>query len=457
MTEKKLFTPAMPESRPDKAGAWYRLRAARQDMFSSLPHRLYSAWMAQQRFVLFDSFLINDPKLVKLVLEERTDDFPKTSIIHDTLFLLLGNSVFVTNGEVWKRQRRIIDPAFEGGKLRDSFAAMVAAGESCLARLKAQSGQVEMEFETSHCAADVIFRTLFSRPIEDEKAKAVFDAFRAYQSSQPLINILSLLKLPRWVPRWRSGASRRNARVIRELITRMTEARQAEIAAGTAPNDLTTKIMTTADPVTGQVFDTAEMVDQVAIFFLAGHETSAAALSWTLYMLAECPEVQVRAAAEARAAWEGTPDFSVLRKLPFVRDVFREALRLYPPVPMLPREAIAPEKFRQRKVRKGSLLIVSPWHLQRHERIWDNPHQFDPERWTRPETKEVARQAYLPFSSGSRVCPGAGFAMAEGVILLAILLRELEFAPVKERKPQPVHHLTVRAKDGIWLKVAPRG
>lgn len=452
----EFFTPAMPDSRPEKANAWQRLQAARHDMFSSLPRKLYGAWMAQQRFVLFDSFVVNDPKLVKMVLEERTDEFPKTSIIHDTLFLLLGNSVFVTNGEVWKRQRRIIDPAFEGGKLRDTFPAMVAAGESCLARLKDRLGEVEMEFETSHCAADVIFRTLFSRPIEDAKAEAVFDAFRAYQASQPLVNILSLLKLPRWVPRWRSGASRRNARVIRDLITEMTEARRAEITGGTAPNDLATKIMTTADPVTGEVFDTAEMVDQVAIFFLAGHETSAAALAWSLYMLAECPEIQSRAAAEARAAWDDAPDFSVLRKLGFIRDVFREALRLYPPVPMMPRETTANEEFRGRKVRKGSLIVISPWHLQRHERIWDHPHQFDPDRWSRPETKELARQAYLPFSSGARVCPGAGFAMAEGVILLAILLRDLEFSPIKGRAPHPIHHLTVRARDGIRLRVSPR-
>ncbi len=456
MNDEDFFTPAMPDNRPDKANAWQRLRAARRDMFSSLPNKLYKAWMAQQRFVLFDSFVVNDPKLVKMVLEDRTDDFPKTSIIHDTLFLLLGNSVFVTNGEVWKRQRRIIDPAFEGGKLRDTFPAMVAAGQSCLDRLTNRLGEVEMEFETSHCAADVIFRTLFSRPIEDTKAEAVFEAFRAYQSSQPLVNILSLLKLPRWVPRLRSGQSRRNATVIRDLITELTEARQGEISAGTAPDDLATKIMTTADPVTGEVFGTEEMVDQVAIFFLAGHETSAAALAWSLYMLAACPEIQDRAAAEARSAWDGEPDFAALRKLPFVRDVFREALRLYPPVPMLPREATSDEEFRGRKVRKGSLIVISPWHLQRHERIWDHPHQFDPDRWARPEAKELARQAYMPFSSGARVCPGAGFAMAEGVILLAILLRDLKFDPIAGSTPHPIHHLTVRARDGIRLRVTRR-
>ncbi|MEO0914766.1 MAG: cytochrome P450, partial [Pseudomonadota bacterium] len=406
----------------------------------------------------FHTFLVNDPAIAKTVLEERPDDFPKSGIIQDTLKLLLGNSVFVTNGETWKRQRRIIDPSFEGGRLRDVFPAMVEAGENCRDRLKAQAtGQpVEIEYETSHAAADVIFRTLFTRPIDDEKARATFEAFRAYQRAAPLMSTTALLKTPAWVPRFRSRQSRINAQTIRDLITEMTEIRAGEIAEGTAPDDLATKIMTTADPQTGEKFDTEEMVDQVAIFFLAGHETSASALAWTLYCLAACPEFQERAAEEARGAWDETPDFANMRNLPFTRDVFREALRLYPPVPMMVREPVKPEHFRKRKVGKGSLLFLSPWHMQRHEKMWERPHVFDPDRWQEKATKETARKAYLPFSSGPRVCTGAGFAMIEGVILLALILRDLKFDLVEGRTPKPVHHLTVRSEDGIYLAIRAR-
>ncbi len=452
------FIPPMPDTRPENATMRQRLKLAHKDMFASLPKRLYSAWMAQTRFPLFHTFLVNDPDVTKTVLEERPDDFPKSDIIRDTLHLLLGNSVFVTNGETWKRQRRIIDPSFEGGRLRDVFPAMVEAGQNCRDRLKAQAdgNPVEIEYETSHAAADVIFRTLFSRPIEDKKARAVFDAFRNYQRSAPLMTYTALLKMPDWVPRFRTSQSRTNAQTIRDLITEMTEIRAGEIEAGTAPNDLATKIMITADPQTGEKFDTEEMVDQVAIFFLAGHETSASALAWTLYCLAACPDYQERAAKEARQAWDETPDFANMRNLPFIRDVFREALRLYPPVPMMVREPVKHEHFRNRKVARGSLLFLSPWHMQRHEKMWDRPHVFDPDRWQQRETKEAARKAYLPFSSGPRVCTGAGFAMIEGVILLALILRDLKFDLVEGKTPKPVHHLTVRSEDGIYLAITKR-
>ena len=451
------FVPPKPDARPDDASLWTRLRLARGDIFASQPAKLYRAWMAEQGALIYRSFLINQPDLLKTILKDRSEDFPKSGIIADTLKELLGNSVFVTNGETWKRQRRIIDPAFEGGRLRDTFPAMFAAGTEAVNRLSARvDEEVEIEYETSHAAADVIFRTLFSIPITDQNARAVFDAFRTYQRAQPLLNFTALIRAPAWVPRFRIGKGRAAARTIRRLLVEMTSARAREIAAGTAPDDLATKIMTTADPETGETFDTAEMVDQVAIFFLAGHETSASALAWTLYLLARDPQVQARAAEEAQDAWSVEPDFSDLRNLPFTRDVFREALRLYPPVPMMVREATKPERFRDRDVPPGSLCILSPWHLHRHERLWPDPDLFDPDRWTREETKPLARDAYMPFSAGPRVCTGAGFAMAEGTLLLAMLLRSFRFEAVEGKVPKPVTHLTVRSESGIFLKVSAR-
>ncbi len=207
--------------------------------------------------------------------------------------------------------------------------------------------------------------------------------------------------------------------MIRALITRLTEERAAAIAAGTAPDDLATKIMTTADPVTGARFTPAEMVDQVAIFFLAGHETSASALAWALLMLALAPEVQERVAEEVAGLPE-RPEFSDIARLRLTRDVFRETLRLYPPVPMMVREARCPVNFRGRKVKRGAQIVLSPWHLHRHERLWREPDAFDPDRWAREENREPARAAYMPFSAGPRVCTGAGFAMVEGPLLLAL-------------------------------------
>jgi cytochrome P450 len=444
--------PPKPPSRPEKVSLWRYLKLFRQDILSAQPAKLYRAWMAEFRTPFFRSYLVNDPALVKRVLKERPDDFPKSDRVGAGLRPLLGNSVFLTNGETWKRQRRIIDPAFEGGRLRGTYGAMYAAGEAAVARMAANTGVQDIEPETSHAAADVIFRTLFSIPIEDETATAVFEKFRDHQRTQPILNLRAFIPGPRWMPRFFSRATKSTARDIRRLITDLTERRMFEIDAGTAPDDLATKIMSTADPVTGQTFSTQEMVDQVAIFFLAGHETSASALAWTLYLLAMHPEWQDRLAVEAAAV---TPDFASVSKLRLSRDVFREGLRLYPPVPMMVRETKCREDMRGRAAPKGAQIVLSPWHLHRHERLWDNPDGFDPTRWGTENGKQCQRDAYIPFSAGPRVCTGAGFAMVEGPLLLSMLVRRFRFE-LTDRVPVPVAHLTVRAKDGIWLKITER-
>jgi cytochrome P450 len=427
----------------------------RSDILSAQPAKLYRAWMAEFRTPFFRSYLINDPTLTERVLKERPDDFPKSDRIGAGLRPLLGNSVFLTNGETWKRQRRIIDPAFEGGRLRDTFGQIWDAGTSAVARMApmADGTPQEVEAETSHAAADVIFRTLFSIPIEDDAATQVFEQFRLYQRSQPILNLAAFIPGPKWMPRFFRKDTKNTAAQIRLLITDMVQTRLDAIATKTVPDDLATKILTTKDPQTGETFDRDEMVDQVAIFFLAGHETSASALAWTLYLLALYPEWQERVAAEAQVM---TRDFSKLSTLKTTRDVFREALRLYPPVPMMVRETTQAEDFRGRDVKPGAQVVLSPWHLHRHERFWNDPDGFDPSRWATDAGKQSARQAYMPFSAGPRVCTGAGFAMIEGVVLLAQILKAYRFEIVEGREPVPVAHLTVRAKDGIWLRFVPR-
>lgn len=451
-----MIVPPKPASRPGEVSLCRYARLFRRDIFAAQPARLYRARMAAFHTPFFRSFLINEPALIRTVLQERPADFPKSKRVGEGLRPLLGRSVFVTNGAEWERQRRIIDPAFAGGRLKDTFPAMHAAGRAAVDRLAARApGEIEIEAETAHLAADVIFRTLFSIPITHRLAAESFATFRAHQRAQPLLNLAALLPLPRWMPRLHSRATRATARRIRALIAELTAARAADIAAGTAPDDLATKIMTMADPETGDRFGTAEMADQVAIFFLAGHETSASALAWALYLLALDGAAQDRVAAEA-ADFATDPAFGRLSRLAFTRDVWREALRLYPPVPMMVRQATRPERFRDRAVPPGSQIVISPWHLQRHERLWDNPDAFDPGRWRTENGRAGLREAYIPFSAGPRVCTGAGFAMAEGVLLLSMLTGAFRLAPVPGRDPVPVAHLTVRARDGIWLRLAPR-
>ncbi len=443
--------PPKPPARAGRASLWHYLKLFRRDILSAQPDRLYGAWMAEYRTALFHSVLLNQPDLIRRVLNERPDDFPKSDRIAEGLRPLLGNSVFLTNGDIWKAQRRLIDPAFEGGRLRDTYPAIWAAGQAAVARL--EPGVVEIEPMTSFAAADVIFRTLFSIPIDTQIARDVFDQFHSYQRAQPLLNLGAMIKLPRWMPRLIPPRARANARAIRGLIAQLTAERMAAIAQGSAPDDLATKILSARDPETGRGFSEAEMIDQVAIFFLAGHETSASALAWALYLLARAPEWQEKVAREAKGL---TAQFSSVSSLKLTRDVFRETLRLYPPVPMMVRENSQPEEMRDRHMAPGRLMVISPFHLHRHRRIWDEPDRFDPARWQTEPGKACARTAFIPFSSGPRVCPGAGFAMIEGPVLLAMLVREFHFDIAGTRAPVPVAHLTLRSKDGIALRLRRR-
>ncbi len=447
--------PPKPEPRAESVSLWRYLRLFRQDILSAQPARLYRAWMAEFRTPFFRSYLVNDPALVKEVLRGNPDAYPKSDRIGAGLRPLLGNSVFLTNGAVWKRQRRIIDPAFEGGRLRDTYPGILAATEAGVARLAAAANDKPQEVEalTSHIAADVIFRTLFSIPIEDEIAQEVFTAFRDYQRSQPILNLAAFIPGPNWMPRFFKRETRQTAQHIRQLITQLVDRRLGLIAAGTAPDDLATKILTTADPETGETFTRDEMVDQVAIFFLAGHETSASAIAWALHLLATHPTWQDHLAAEAAVF---TGDFADLSQLKQTRDVFRETLRLYPPVPMMVREAQEETTFRERQIRRGAQVVLSPWHQHRHSRLWADPDAFDPARWNTEAGRQSARDAYMPFSAGPRVCTGAGFAMIEGVVVLAGLLRAYRFTPVDGQVPVPVAHLTVRARHGIILRIGRR-
>lgn len=451
MTPPSHRMPPKPAARAGKASVWRFMRDFRRDILSAQSARLYRAWMAEFRGPFIHSFTCNDPKLVDLILRRRPMDFPKSPRMAAGLTPLLGNSSFISNGETWQHQRRIIDPAFERGRLRKSFDAMLAASDAGTARLlaRADGGEIDIEPETAHLAADVIFRTLFSIPIEDRTATQVFAAFRDHQDSQPMVNAGGLLALPRWM-HFHSRRTRRSAARIRDLIGQLVAARQDRIAAGDAPADLATKIMTTPDPETGASFTRSEMINEVATFFLAGHETAASALAWALFLLAENPEWQDRIHAEGTAR-----DFVGMRNLNAARAVFRETLRLYPPVAMTVRESAKAETLRDRAVPKGAQLVISPFHLHRHERLWDNPDGFDPGRWETDNGKTCQKEAFIPFSAGPRVCPGAGFAMVEGPLLLSAIIAACRITP-GDTRPVPVMRLTLRGRDGIRLRLTSR-
>lgn len=455
---KEKFRPPKPPGRKSKASGLVKLLVGRSNIFSAMNERLYRGWLGRSNLLIHQAFLVNQPDLVRRVMVERPMEFPKSPVMRRALEGLLGESVFVTNGEQWKRQRRMIDPAFAGGKLRGLFPVMRDCADDMVARVADMADGIprSIDSEMTHVTADVIFRTLFSTPITQKDAYAVFEAFGRYQQAAPFVSLRSLLGAPSLCPRWFPSKSDQAGKEIRRLLLAFIERRRVEIDEGQAPDDLATAIMTTRDPESGHMFDAVEMLDQVAIFFLAGHETSAAALGWTLYLISKDQEVQDRMRAEAQEVLgDRKPDFSDMKALSFTRDVFREAMRLYPPVPFVIRRASKRERMRNYDVPKGSSLIVSQWFLQRHEKLWDHPDLFDPDRWNTENGRERARDAYIPFSVGARVCPGAGFALQEAALLLSELVRRFKFLPVENYAPTPVMQVTLRAGGGVRVRIEP--
>ena len=409
-------------------------------------------------------FTVRTPELIREVLVRRAEDFPKSSLMDDMLRALTGYSIFISNGEAWKRHRRLMDPAFEGARIRAVFPMMLDAVDACVARIGAHAdgpdgpSPMAIDVEMTHYAADVIFRTIFSEPMDAASARRFFKAFAVFQEIAYAHGMLKLARVPTWLlpGHWRAKAA---AKVIRRILEAPIKRRLAAVRRGdpTPKDDIMATLITTVDPETGTGFDDGELLDQIAMLFLAGHETSATAMAWSLYLLANCPHIQERAHAEATTVFgERRPAFEHMKRLGLTRDVFREAMRLYPPVAFLARDTVQTERLANKVAEPDSVVFVSPWLMHRHAQHWDQPDSFVPDRFETPEGEEGLRCAYLPFSMGPRVCAGAAFALQEATLLLAELVRRFKFTPAPGHTPVPVARLTLRSENGVPLIVERR-
>ena len=434
---------------------------SRSCAISALSDRAYTMHMGELRTPGRRIYIANQPDLVKQVLVEDAEHFPKAQMSADMLELLLGDSIFVSNGEVWKRQRRMMNPAFEQARIKVVFDLMLDAADALFARLdgKADGRAMAIDEDMMHVAADIIFRTIFSRPLEAEEARLIFAAFIRFQEAAFAKGMALAAGVPAWAMFFGQRKARQSAREIRAVLDAIVKRRYDSFHNGEPQShqDILQSLITVVDPVTKTHFDLRELCEQVAMLFLAGHETSASALSWTLYLIAMDQGVQERMHGEAVAILDGRrPRFQDMKRLEVTRDAFAEALRLYPPVAFLPRTAARTCPMRDKEVAAGSTISVSPWLMQRHRRYWTEPDAFDPDRFNRPETVEAQRQCYIPFSKGPRVCLGASFALQEAAIILSGLVRRYRFEPVPGFEPKPIARLTVRSENGIWLKVTKR-
>ncbi len=450
------FRPAYPAPRATQASRVMMFFSARRSWLDALYERSYAMQMGEVHLPGLDMYMVNEPALVERVMGTQAADFPKSPLLGDALRPLLGDSIFTTNGAQWQRQRHMMDPAFAQARINVAFPRMREAVQAMLQRLeRLPDGAVhDMEAEMTHVTADIIFRTIFSLPMEGADAQRMFDAFARYQALAPRLMLPAVFGARWLVSPWDAWRSRRAAREIRGLLEKLVRPRHAACRAG-QPHpqaDILAAFLDARDPASGEPFGFEELLDQVAMLFLAGHETSASALSWAAHLLANAPAVQQRAHDEAvRQLGDRAPQASDMKQLTLTRNVFRETLRLFPPVGFFARQAAQGCPMRDKQVPRGATIIVSPWLIQRHRQWWNEPDAFDPDRYAGDAAREPLKNAYLPFGMGPRVCLGASFALQEATLILSGLLRRWQLDPVPGHVPQPVGRLTIRSANGMPL------
>lgn len=448
------FCPAYPKPRKAKASLLKMFFSTRHSWMDALYERSYSMQMGEVHLPGVDLYMVNEPASVRRVLGEEAELFPKSALLGQALAPLLGESIFTTNGAQWKRQREMMNPAFAQARLGVAFPRMLDATRAMLRRLDGlpDGGEHDIEVEMTHVTADIIFRTIFSVPMEGADAHRVFAAFAEYQALAPRLMLPSLFGVRWLVWPWDVWRSRRAARDIRGLLEDLVRPRYEAYQTGQPHphTDILAAFLDARDAQTGEPFGFDELVNQVAMLFLAGHETSASALSWACHLLANAPDIQERMHAEAVGQLGARdPELHDVKALELTWRVFRETLRLFPPVGFFAREAAVGCPMRDKQLPRGATVVVSPWLIHRHRAWWPRADAFDPDRYIGDASREPLKQAYLPFGMGPRVCLGAAFALQEAALILACLVREWRLEPVAGHVPQPVGRLTIRSANGV--------
>ncbi|MGA0806210.1 MAG: cytochrome P450, partial [Pseudohongiellaceae bacterium] len=431
------------------------IREGDGNLLSLVPKAAYSERITPLGYSRRSIVLINDPQCIRDVMTDPLGIFPKNDLFVGALEPLVGDSIFVSGGDTWRRQRSMIDPAFSHMRINQAFPAMTGAVDEymlTLDRHAADGSPLSLDVAMSQLTADVICRTIFSQSLESERARDVFQAFAAFERAVASVEIRRLIfgkafeKIPQ--PDHVLAACER----IRGYIGDMLAPRLAPDAA--PGNDIVGAVISARDPQSGKGFSREELIDQIGVFFLAGHETTASVLTWAFFILSQQPDTVARLREEiSQVAGDGPVLFQHVKKLALVRSVFRESLRLYPPITFIPRVAAESTMISGRRIKRGAMVMISPWTTHRNALLWNHPDRFIPDRFLNRSDEEDKDQAFLAFGLGPRVCVGAAFATIESGLILANLIRRYDFIPLAPEAVRPVARLTTRPAQQILCQV----
>jgi len=426
-----------------------------------------SAWRAEayeepsiaDRNMLGGYILLNEPDLIRRVFIDNAANYPKDGLQLEKLTPAVGRGLLTAEPESWRLQRRTVAPLFQPLPVERYLAPMAASLEEMLTRWDGHAAAgtiVDVAREMTALTYDIISRTVFSHEIETP-ADVMGEAITTYFDALGRIDLWDVLPLPRWLPRPAFIKARPAQKIFREEVRRMLDRRRARIAAGKpVPSDLVARLIEARDPDTGEPLSDTVIHDNLVTFIGAGHETTANALAWTLFLLSEFPDADARLAAEAKSVSEA-PAADELARLNDTRMILEETLRLYPPVPLMSREALAHDCLGDAEVRPGTRVIIAPWVLHRHRKLWPDADLFIPERFAPENRAKIPRFAYLPFGAGARICVGMTFAMQEMLLALAMIARRFRVRLVKGSTVMPLARMTLRPMHGLPMRTLRRG
>ncbi|EAL2082064.1 cytochrome P450 [Campylobacter jejuni] len=447
--------PFFPKPYKNKASTLLTFLLKRRSWLDGLYERSYKMQTGYVKMPNFDLYVINDTKEVKRMMVDEVREFPKSAFLHKLLSPLLGESIFTTNGEVWKKQRELLRPSFEMTRINKVFNLMSEAVADMMDRFSKYPNHavIEVDEAMTFITADVIFRTIMSSKLDEEKGKKILNAFVTFQEQSVHTAMRRMFCFPKWLSYVLGDRKRAKAGdVIRQVLSDIIKPRY-DMADNAEFEDILGSLLLVVDADTNKRFSFEEILDQVAMLFLAGHETTASSLTWTLYLLSLYPKEQEKAYEEITQVLQGGAiEISHLRQFKYLTNIFKESLRLYPPVGFFAREAKKDTQVRDKLIKKGSGVVIAPWLIHRHEEFWTNPHGFNPSRFE----GEYKKDAYLPFGVGERICIGQGFAMQEAILILANILKTYKLELEEGFVPDVVGRLTVRSANGMRIKFSKR-
>ena len=410
------------------------------------------------RTVLGLRAVVSDPAGVRRVLLDNATNYRKDALQLRVLRPGLGSGLLTVDGEGWRAQRRALAPLFSPRQVADFAPAMHRVARALVERIGVgRDGRlVEVSEEMGRTALEVLEQTLFSQGLA-RGASEFQRAVAAYFNTIGRLDPLDLLGAPKFLPRLGRLRAREALAFFASAVDDIISARKRLIDSGvSAPSDLLTLLLRAHDPETGRGMSSDDVRANIVTFINAGHETTANALTWTLFLLSQAPDWRERVEAELDAKFDPGLDDDPLARLPVTRAALEEAMRLYPPAATLSREAIGEDWLAGARIPAGTTVTVAPYLLHRHRRLWKDPDAFDPERFLGANRGAIDRYAYIPFGAGPRVCIGMSFALQEAVIVLAHLLRAFRFELLPGHVVEPVQRVTLRSRYGMRMIVRRR-